>query len=765
MTIMTLAKTFGKPIAKRIFSSGYEANIWMRWVFVRVNAIPGFRPIFRGMRVEYDVPGHAWTVPFEIAGPAANEVLIRTVVSAVSPGTERAFYNVEANAESAFPAFPGYSLVGEVTRVGKKVSGLRLGQLVIASAFHTSIANVHSNNAVIVPDGVTPEEGAISPIGVIALQGLWRGQPRSNEKAAVFGRGLIGQLTVQLLHATGVGQVVSIAPSQRHVKPGMERFAQRIISTDIEGEDILNSVNADVTFEVSGNANAIRDAVRATRNGGRVVLLGSPRGMTQNFDFAELAERDITLLGAHMSTFQKRAEAYDTILDLIKNKALDIHSLIDTDLNPWETDRFYRHLAEKRLDCVGAIIRWETMESIDRERKISYWTRPDLENLRGMTMKQTAIPETVTPDSSTIDETERDSGQKSSNVKNQKTLRIAIVGSGVRGGENAASVKKASSTTLVKVMDVNETLARNLGERMNVPWTTNYESILQSNDIDAVFINTPHHLHSELAIKAADAGKHIIVEKPPAQNLEEAVRMVDAARKNNVQLSIWLGARYSPGIVYAKKLIEDGALGTIMGACLNHQMFKSINYFQSPGGAVDNWQALWKTAGGGVLINQAVHNLDCLLYLTDMKVTEVSARYATLDSPAEVEDTLVAWLTMENGALVTINAASRVRGLQRPLTEFRLWGSEGHISLTPPYQFYTSKMIQGKRPERWQNFGPFPKLRDSGVEYIERLAQSILGGKKPEITAEDGLRLQAVIEAAYKSSVEKRPISVEYRGI
>jgi len=91
-----------------------------------------------------------------------------------------------------------------------------------------------------------------------------------------------------------------------------------------------------------------------------------------------------------------------------------------------------------------------------------------------------------------------------------------------------------------------------------------------------------------------------------------------------------------------------------------------------------------------------------------------------------------------------------------------MWGTQGHLSLTPPFQFFSSRFIDGKRPERWHSLGPLPRLHSPNIEYLEHFSNAVLNGREVDITGEDGLRLQAVIEAAYRSSREGRNVRVEY---
>ena len=304
---------------------------------------------------------------------------------------------------------------------------------------------------------------------------------------------------------------------------------------------------------------------------------------------------------------------------------------------------------------------------------------------------------------------------------------------------------------------------------LGVPWTTSYESVLSDPSVDVVFINTPHHLHAEQAIEAASAGKHIIVEKPLAHTLEAASRIVTAVRDAGGVLSPWLGLRYMPHVVKAKDMVQTGALGDILGATISHHLYKPLSYWQRGySGGTSDWRARWDKGGGGVLMMNTIHYLDWLLHLSGLKVTEVSARYATLQGDTEVEDSIVMWLTFENGALATLNASSCVQGLHQPdaeLLEFRMWGTQGHLSLTPPYQLFSSRLVDGKRPERWLPLEPLPKLQSPAIEYLERFSHAILNEREVEITGEDGLRLQSVIEAAYRSSREGCPVRVEHPEI
>lgn len=342
-------------------------------------------------------------------------------------------------------------------------------------------------------------------------------------------------------------------------------------------------------------------------------------------------------------------------------------------------------------------------------------------------------------------------------------LRIGIIGCGERGIALCAQVGKTANARLAMAVDANAALAQDVAHRFGVPWTTSLDEMLSSDGVDAVIISTPHHLHAPQAVQAAAAGKHLMVEKPLATSLADAIAVVRAAHRAGVQLSTILPYRYQPRVERAKQLIRAGALGDLFGVSLIFHDDKFADYWRGghTGRATSDWRQRWETSGGGVLITSVIHHIDWLRYLPGLEIVEVSAMHTTLDSPGEVEDTITMWVRYENGALGTVNASSCVRGTD--LVEFRFWGREGHLSLTPPYEFYSLRTIDGKRPGQWHGFSDAKGLRPRDIEYLQRFAERVLRGEPPEITGEDGLAAQAIVEAAYESARTGRAVQVTRR--
>ena len=740
----------GRTAAKRVVGSrDTERFVWARWALTRAQALGGVRGLIRAEAVEWDSVSHARLVPVEMAGPRRGQVLVKTLVSAVSPGTERAFFRGDANASTTFPVYPGYSIAATV--LDAPGTAFEPGHLVAAEAAHASAAVVDADHVFAVPDGVTPESASFLLLGIIATHALWRGALERGERVAVFGRGPLGQVAVQLARAHGA-DVVSIAPSARRLTGSLSRFAGQILVDP--SADVLDGLGVDVAVEFSGAPAAVAQAVAATRHGGRVVLAGSTRGVARNVSLARLADSRIELIGAHQSTLSRvpgadhgYREAGETFLRLLQEGALDVESLVSEEVAPDDVSRFYRALAEDNSGqaSIGALIRWEGLPADRRATLVWPWTPPAAD---ARPPRIAAVPRSAAPVA----------------ARSSRTVGVALIGCGGRGLDVAGFVVAATTTSLAMVMDADPARAANAGEKLGVPWTTSLDAVLSNDRVEAVFVATPHHLHAGSAVEAAKAGRHVMVEKPLAHDLVDARLIVEAAREAGVRLSTWLGVRYDPRVAAARHVAGSGVLGDLLGASLTYHYLErpySLSRGETPG--TSSWRTRWTTAGGGVLMNRAVHYLDVLRHVPGVEIVEVSARYTCPSGPVEVENAIVMWLRYDNGALATLNVSSSVPGhygARRLGIDCRFWGTDGQISLYPP-RYISALPIDGHRAERWHALTP-PPLRPMEIEYLERFGSAVIAGTEVDITGEDGLWTQAIMDAAYTSAGDGgRPMMVE----
>jgi predicted dehydrogenase len=216
-------------------------------------------------------------------------------------------------------------------------------------------------------------------------------------------------------------------------------------------------------------------------------------------------------------------------------------------------------------------------------------------------------------------------------------------------------------------------------------------------------------------------------------------------------------------VVAARTLVADGALGEFGGLLFTFFMDKPASYWVGgfSGRAHSSWRGSQEQAGGGVLIMNLSHSIDLVRYITGVEAEVVVARTQVGGPTAEVEEAVAVTVRYANGALGSLFATAALRGSE-PRSELRLWGSDGHIAVEPDPRVYTLRALDGLRTNRWQTFGPAQTTNIRAI-YFSRLATAIDAGNPPDVTAEDGLAVQAFIEAAYRSSEsgqEVRPASL-----
>lgn len=183
-------------------------------------------------------------------------------------------------------------------------------------------------------------------------------------------------------------------------------------------------------------------------------------------------------------------------------------------------------------------------------------------------------------------------------------LRTAVVGLRM-GRAHAHAYKELEQTDLRWVVDIDEPWAEKVAAEVGCEWTTDFEHIL--DDVDAVSICLPHHLHAPFAIKAMEAGKHVLVEKPLANTEEQCLAMIGAAEKHNVKLMVGLPLRYWPEYRALKEAVDSGEYGDVI--CVNGYVHTRLE--PRPG----SWFARKDQLGGGVLFSHGCHDVDYLIWL------------------------------------------------------------------------------------------------------------------------------------------------------
>lgn len=312
-------------------------------------------------------------------------------------------------------------------------------------------------------------------------------------------------------------------------------------------------------------------------------------------------------------------------------------------------------------------------------------------------------------------------------------------------------------------------VAKSYQETYGIPCSTDLNDVLKHPEVGAVIISTPHFLHAPLGIQAAEAGKHVIVEKPMATTLEDADALIAACKKNGVLCSAKEGAvRYYPAAQKAKALIEQGALGEVMSVQIEGVSDKPTSYWT--GGYTNRVHTTWRMSkaqsGGGILVMNYVYDIHQMLFMTGLDVKRVFAEMDTFRTDAEVEDFITVTLRFNNGAVGTIMVSSCVPGARGMggqglgLPGKRIYGTVGQLAFTRDgLLVYTSREIEGLKKDDWTAL-TFGDGDPAFLTYIDRFALSIAEGRPAEVPGEEGRRALEVLVAAYRSGELHRPVDL-----
>ena len=224
---------------------------------------------------------------------------------------------------------------------------------------------------------------------------------------------------------------------------------------------------------------------------------------------------------------------------------------------------------------------------------------------------------------------------------------FGIVGTGVIAAMHAAAIATLPRARLAAVTDVADGAAAAFAAARGCAAEPGLDQLLARPDVDVVCVCVPSGLHAEVGVRAARAGKHLVVEKPIDVTLAAADRLIEAARAAGVALTVISQHRFDPGLIELKRLLGDGALGRLVLAEASTKWYRTQAYYDSAA-----WRGTWAMDGGS-LMNQGIHYVDLLRWCMG-PVTEVTAVCATQAHQVEVEDTALAIVRFGSGAVGTI---------------------------------------------------------------------------------------------------------------
>jgi UDP-N-acetylglucosamine 3-dehydrogenase len=314
-----------------------------------------------------------------------------------------------------------------------------------------------------------------------------------------------------------------------------------------------------------------------------------------------------------------------------------------------------------------------------------------------------------------------------------KKLGVAVVGTGFWGKNHARVYKELQETELLAVCDIDAERARSVADQFGAKPYTSFRKMLQDRNIEAVSVATWSTSLARVATEAVKAGKHVLVEKPMAANVGQAEKLLEAAKKKRVHVSVGFLMRFIPGLQHIKKAVEEKTIGELVCATAKR---------------VSQWPE--RIGDVGVVKDTAIHDIDVMLYLFNKDPIAVYAKTGSMRYK-KFEDYAQVMLTFEGGKTAFIESNWLTPYKTRILIAT---GSEAIMNL----DYITQELrIEDAR----ETLQPRYPMQEPLKLELRHFANCVLEKEKPLVTGLDGLRALRIAEAALKSSATGRIIKLK----
>ena len=597
------------------------------------------------------------------------------------------------------PSSLGYSCAGEVIDVGAGVDGFQIGERVACGggdAAHAEVVSVSKNLCAKLPEGVDIKHAAFSIIASIAMQGIRRADLRLGENCVVIGLGLIGQFTIQMLNAAGILSI-GIDIDKRQVELAgacgaclaLERSSPdlaKIIDNFTQG----HGTDAVIITAGTNSLDPVELAGSLCRKKGKVVIVGSvPTGFSRpNYYKKELDLRMSCSYGPGRYdpnyevkgidypigyvrwTENRNMQAY---LQLLNDGKLNISALITHEFEFEKALKAYQLILDKSEHFCGIVLKYNS-------------EKPTKKSIVLNDVKYVNID-----------------------------ANVGFIGAGSFAQSSLLPVVKKYAN-MVGVATAHGNTAFNIAKKYGFGFATgDADEIIQNENINTIFIATRHDLHAKYVLKAMQSKKNVYVEKPLTLSIDELgeIKNVYEQSTGNVRLFVGFNRRFAPHIQQIRKLLRKDAP-------------KAINYRINAGNIpVDHW-VHDRDFGGGRIIGEVCHFVDLAMFLTDAKITAVSAHAMRISN--NLLDTVTINLSFNNGSIGNISYFSN--GNNKLEKEYLEIFSDGQVVIVEDFKkmsFYSKKTSKYKLSSQ-----------DKGhSEEIKQFLQSIKEGKPSPISFED----------------------------
>jgi polar amino acid transport system substrate-binding protein len=522
----------------------------------------------------------------------------------------------------------GYSSAGEVVAVGEGVSGFAPGDFVAcggSGAVHAEVVCVPKNLCAPLKNHALVKEGAFTTIGAIAMQGVRQAELNLGESCVVIGLGLIGQLTVQFLNASGV-RAIGVDIDPRAVAQAKESGAYLALERNADGvedaiEQATDGIGADAIIITAGTSSLdpVEFAGKIARKKAKVVIVGAvPTGFSRkNYYVKELDLRMSSSYGPgrYDSNYEEKGIDYPVgyvrwtenrnmkaYLDLLHQGKIKLNHLITHEFSIDQAKDAYDMIHAKSEAFTGIVLTYDVKTPLKQTPFIGKQRKP------------------------------------------KDVLGVAFVGAGSFAQNMLLPNLKLKGVGKTGVVTARGNTSLNVKERFGFAYAaTDPSAVWKDEATDAVFIATRHDLHAGMTLQALKANKHVFVEKPLCLKEDEMPAIFEALEQSQGKLMLGFNRRFAPLVNQLKK-------------ALNESSPKAIHYRINAGVLpADHWVHDPKV-GGGRIIGEACHFIDLCAYLAGSAVETVSAQ--ALGDAKQLGDSMSIQLRFVNGSIASIDYLS-----------------------------------------------------------------------------------------------------------
>lgn len=558
--------------------------------------------------------------------------LVKQVIDNVRrEGVAATMQKVKTRLESLKPL--GYSAAGVVAAVGEGVTDLKVGDRVACAgagyASHAEIIFVPRNLCTKIPDGVSFDDASYTTLGAIAMQGVRQAEVRLGEAVAVIGLGLLGQITVQLLRASGC-RVVGIDVDERTVERAKRSGADLALrrSDDVERQiDAFTSghgADAVIITASTSSADPIELAGAIARDRAKVVVVGAVPANVPRSPYFE-KELDVRMSrsygpGRYDPDYEERGRDYpigyvrwtegrnmSSFLELIAAGRIDISHLTTHSFTLDQAVEAYDVVLGKGGEAPCGII-------------LSYEGEPPLE-----------------------ERVEHAEAARAGKVEG--TLGVAFVGAGnFATASLIPPLRRTNAVALTGVVTSSGLTAKGVADKFGFAYSaSSIDQVLEDASTQCVFVATRHNLHHSLAARALASGRAVFVEKPLALDRDGLREAVDAARASGRQLMVGFNRRFAPLARQIRERFE-----TRVGPAMVH-------YRVNAGFVPKNHWTQDESEGGGRIVGEGCHFIDLIQYLTGALPISVTATSVRSGNDRETDaDSVAITLSMSDGSVGSI---------------------------------------------------------------------------------------------------------------